>query len=183
MRILFIVSIAYLFFACSTASNPQNNTCIEKQNSLISFDQTEQIQIGNSTKDSIQKIFGSPDLSIPQDKVRDEEKWLYFEGCKWSIPRLSVGFEPTTGIVQSISWGIRPGDPENDLSKAKARFPKAKFFAKNAEWTHPDAASDEIFYSDEKLGITIVYNSTPNRVETIILRGNKRSISTETKAH
>jgi hypothetical protein len=143
----------------------------------------EKIKPGLMSRQEVKNLLGSPDM-IPsteqlQGQLRGQEAWLYFAG-EFQATRISVIFNADK--VDSVSWSVKEGDLESDLTKALSSFPSAKFKMKPAPWLPGHHyGPDEDIYTDNKLGVEIVYLRTPKRVESISWGIPYRQLANEKK--
>ncbi len=131
----------------------------------------EEIHVGKTTRADVLSRLGKPDrvIDLRQTdlKVR-EEIWAYFAGGIQSTGRITLFFPTSSDLVDSVSWDVRDGDPEQILTNALSRF-KGRDLVRTRpkHWENPHSAPDEIFYEDSKTGLTIIYLQTPKRVTAI----------------
>ncbi len=126
--------------------------------------------------------FGEPNKKISVPGSIDEEIWIYFRGKFKAIPRLSLVFDKSNGLLQELTWNVQPGDTEYNLAEAKKRYPNAHFSSHPSEQTNPHFIPDEIIYSDNNLGIEISYKEATTRVESITwINPKSRSIANKPK--
>ena len=66
-------------------------------------------------------ILGTPSEKFDLSKITQARKagivWQYNEAA---LPRISVFFE--TGVVKSVTWKVRDGDPEQNVEVVKKRY-------------------------------------------------------------
>ncbi len=135
---------------------------------MLQLETVEKLQLGHTDKDEIKKLFGNPDniFNLEQFSETNEtgEIWEFNEN---SYPRLSIYFEKESTLTHSITWGVRSGDPEQDLHTAKARYKTANWEARSAPFSNPHKTPDECYYEDRKMGISIEFRKTRKEVSSI----------------
>jgi accessory colonization factor AcfC len=62
---------------------------------------------------------------------------------------------------------VRDSDRESDVEKAKGRYPQAQFIENSPEWVNSHAGPDELFYSDNKNNLEIVFQKSAKKVSAI----------------
>lgn len=178
-KVRFFFGIVFIMVGC-VRLQPTNSVKPE-----FSLQQVENIHVGETTQAEVLNLFGKPDrvIDLSQEKPKGQGTiWAYFAGEIKSVGRLSFSFSANT--VESISWDVRDGDPEQDLNTALSQFKDSKFvkvFPKR--WDNPHSSPDEVFFEDTKRGLTIIYLQTPKRVEAITWSSPERITTSETTVY
>lgn len=68
-------------------------------------------------------------------------------------------------MLRTVSWDVRPGDPERRMDAVQRRYPSGRFEKLKAKWETPHMSSRNVLLADRKLGLTIVFDET--RAEVI----------------
>ncbi len=151
----------------------------------LSLSLAKEIQVGRTKQNEVISRLGQPDrvLDMSQTNLASNGKiWAYLEGGFESTGRISVSFPTDSDIVDSVSWDVRDGDPEQKLENTFSRFKETSFVKTRPRvWENPHSSPDEIFYEDSKSGLTIVYLQTPRRVAAITWVSPNRATSSETE--
>lgn len=134
----------------------------------LSLSIAEEMHVGKTKQSEILARLGTPDriIDLNDTNLGGQGKiWAYFADGIRSAGRISFSFPANSEIVDSISWDVREGDPEQKLDNALSRFKGANFvMARPKYWDNPHASPDEVFYNDLKSGLTITYLKTPKEV-------------------
>ncbi len=122
---------------------------------------------------SIMKVFSLNEKRLRNGWNTEREipitEWLYLEG-KYNATRLSLNFDSSTGLLQTIGWFVRENDLEAELEQSKARYETASFLSKEAEWVNSHAGPDDIYFSDQNMGLEIQYGKNRQKVKSITWR-------------
>lgn len=137
----------------------------------FSLVQAEGIHAGEAKREEVLRRLGKPDriIDLSQTDLKEQgEVWAYFAGGVQSAGRISLSFPANSDLVDSVSWDVRDGDPEQNLESALSRFKGATFVRRRPKyWSNPHSSPDEVFYEDSKTGLTITYLQTPKEVTVI----------------
>ena len=96
------------------------------------------------------------------------EIWIYRLKDNSEVPRMYVFIASDSGIVKSVTWNVFKEDPESKLDFAKDELGTLDLKKTEPKWTKGDTAPDEVYFSDEKTGVTIVVRKTLNQVSSIM---------------
>ncbi len=137
----------------------------------LSLSTAQQMHVGQTKRDELVQRLGKPDRIIDLSLTNlggNGTIWAYFAGGDQSAGRLSFSFSANSDTVDSISFDVRDGDPEQNLEKALSRFKGANFVkTRPQKWDNPHSSPDEVFYQDSKTGLTVVYLQSPKQVVAI----------------
>ncbi|MBI2605132.1 MAG: hypothetical protein HYW49_03520 [Deltaproteobacteria bacterium] len=152
--------------ACSHP-NPQNTD----SGRPLRFETIEQFAIGRTSQEDAIRGIGQPDRTFSLE-IENKVVWIYlvewnFTGGKAEVPRATLTFDAKSGTLQSKSWDVYEGEREKTLDGARSRFKSALFKRIDAEQTNPHAVPDEIYFVDEKQGISIEYRKARGEVSSI----------------
>lgn len=128
------------------------------------FGMVFEIKPGTSTRVAVLKSFGEP-LAKTQEDGDEGESWRYVNA---NIPKVLVFFLKGSDTVQSILWDVGEKEKESDLRTALALFPAAKWKVEPPEWINPHVIPTECYFQDDSLGVSVEYNSSRSKVETIL---------------
>jgi len=154
--------------------------------SVLSFDVTQQLKPGQTTKDQVLRILGEPREIMDPKKlknVKDVEKfsetWEFGEG---EHSRLSLYFPQGGTLLESWTWHVRMREPEQKLKKAMNLFSNASWEASTDRWINPHSFPNDCYFESKTNGVTISYNRARNEVFTISRRDpNRQPTSEETE--
>lgn len=150
-------SIFFFFSACSSVQT--------KEYRKLSLETILNLKLGQDDQDQILNSFGPPYKAIPSN--HNSLSWVYLDDSK-KVQKVTFNFNDRKKL-QNIVWITADDGPEKNLEFSKNLFPKAEFKPKNASSKGLHYIPSEIFYSDEKKGITLVYQPTTKNVEYINL--------------
>jgi hypothetical protein len=103
------------------------NGCVSLQrhaeSARFSLSAVDSLKLGEQKMDDVLTILGTPSEKFDLSKVPQAQKagivWQYNEA---DFSRISVFFE--AGIVKSVTWKVRDGDPEQNVEVVKKRYPE-----------------------------------------------------------
>ena len=141
------------------------------------------MQVGKTTKNEAIAQVGQPDRILDLGKSETNQPlklWVYFANRDESSGRLSLSFPEDSDILNSITFGVRDGDREQDLEQALSQF-KTSHFVKvlPKHWDNPHSSPDEVFYQDAKGGLSVVYLQSPKQVVAITWTSPSRTTTSE----
>ena len=175
VKILTFLALLILEQACTGLKTATQHDVSPSRS--LPLDQVERLRIGISNSKEAISSFGAPDMRPVVEDLESKDVWIYLTEDQRST-RLSLIFNPGTGILESINWFVEPGEQEADLNFVSDRYPGRKFKRYDAEWTHPHSAPDRSYLMDKKTGFKIVYSKTSGQVESLTWSSpSKRTIA------
>ena len=157
---VFLAMTLVFLMSCTSLSH--------KNKHVLKLENVEKLKVAKTSRAEAQTLLKKPD-KILLLKESSEEIWLYLEG-KYNATRLSLNFDSSTGLLQTIGWFVRENDLEAELEQSKARYETASFLSKEAEWVNSHAGPDDIYFSDQNMGLEIQYGKNRQKVKSITWR-------------
>ena len=165
MKFILYTCAIFAFSACQSLQN------MAGRRSELSLQFAKEQRIGVTKQGEILSLLGKPDRIFDMSETNlggNGKIWAYLAGGIQSSGRISFSFPANSDIVDSITWDVRNGDPEQNLEIALSQFKDSKFIKTLPKyWDNPHSSPDEVYYEDSNNGLTITYLKTPKRVTTI----------------
>lgn len=113
MRIVAIISLIFLIGCVSSQKHAEP--------ARFSLSAIDAMKLGKQKMDDVLTVLGAPSEEIDLSKIAQARK----EGIVWQynetdFPRISVFFD--AGVVKSVTWTVRDGDPEQNVEVVKKRY-------------------------------------------------------------
>ncbi len=162
MRNKFVLIITFfLFCGCATKGADSSSTKMPK----VSLKTVESFPLGVATLKDIRKAFGEPSREVKLGASEDELGWAFYAG---NGQEFSFTFDAKSGVLQGSVWAPLPEQPEFNIKRALASFPKGHFEKITRQWTAADAIYEQTIYLDKSSGVEIsLWNYSDSKVETI----------------
>lgn len=113
MRVIAIISLIF-FIGCVSSQQ-------HAESARFSLSATDSLKLGKQKMEDVSAVLGIPsekfDLSNLTQARQTGIVWQYNEA---ELPRISVFFE--AGVVKSVTWKVRDGDPEQNVEMVKKRY-------------------------------------------------------------
>lgn len=159
MRFNLLILIAAVFsYGCAT-SKPTIHSENAKQ---LSLEKVETLEIARSSPEEIKLLFGEPYKAV---QSVEGSTWLYLNAQ--STGQKAAFKFTSANTLASIHWIVYDEDAEKNLAVVKRRYPKANFQKRELDWINPHIAPSEVYFQDEKLGISIEVNKYRGGVTSI----------------
>jgi hypothetical protein len=168
LKNLAVFLVVFFELGCSSA-------LLSRAGRVQKLDTIETLVLNKTARADVLNLLGAPDrkevLSLK------EEVWLYSEG-PFKATRISLAFEDDK--LQVVGWFVNEHDVESNFDNIKKRYGSANFRKQEGGWINSHAGPNEIYFSDDKLGLEIEYGKALKMVKSISWRvpidQNKKNI-------
>ena len=164
---ILLLSAASVGLAACTlpSSHPETGSVFRSKPITLSL--ARKIIPETATRSDVEQLVGASS-SVIKPNEKNLEIWIYRLKDNSEVPRMYVFIASDSGIVKSVTWNVFKEDPESKLDFAKDELGTLDLKKTEPKWTKGDTAPDEVYFSDEKTGVTIVVRKTLNQVSSIM---------------
>lgn len=152
MKKVLLFFLSSILLSCSSAPKALSNSSFEKVAKLV---------VGASQKKDVASLLGKP-----SEVVSSESQTLWKFNAPDEGQLITITFKNNSEVVHSILW-VTPPDTAMKMEDLNTKYHQLALKTELSSQENPHSTNSSANLVDEKLGLSVLYHKTKNRIEAV----------------